>query len=66
MYPEVERTVSEWYADFFDVVHFIAHFPDNDVHTGGILSDDIDVISVVSVEGEEGVVVLSEFFVVSG
>lgn len=66
MYPEVERTVSEWYADFFDVVHFITHFPDNDVYTSGILSDDIDVISVMTVESEEGVVILSEFFVVSG
>lgn len=66
MYPEEEWTVSKGYCDFFDVVHFVAHFPDNDVYTGGILSDDIDVVSVVSVEGEEGMVILSEFFVVSG
>ena len=66
MHPEPERAVSEGKGGFLDVVHLIAHLANNDINARGILGDDIDVISVVSVEGEEGMVVLSEFFVVAG
>lgn len=66
MYPEPERTVREGKSGFADVIHFVTHFPDDDINARGILSDDIDVIAVMPVESEESVVIFGEFFVVSG
>ena len=50
---------------FFDVVKFIDHFPDNDINAGGILSNDIDVIAVMSVQSKECLQVFTEVFVVT-
>ena len=66
MHPEEERTVSKGYCDFFDVVHFVTHFTDDNIYTCGILSDDIDVISIMSIESKEGMVIFGELFVVTG
>ena len=62
---EEDRSVGEGDADFSDVVEFVAHFPDDDVDTGGVLSDDVDVVVVVTVHGEEGLHVFCEVFVVA-
>ena len=50
MYPEPERTVREGKSGFADVIHFVTHFPDDDINARGILSDDIDVIAVMPIE----------------
>lgn len=62
---EEEGTFGEGEGYFANVVEFVAHFPDDDVDAGGVLGNDVDVVVVVAVHGEEGLHVFGEVFVVA-